>query len=85
MVQLTIEISDLFQTYNEFIKSSVLIGMKKQGELLEIAHIQLTCQINDYGVFLIPVIDIDFSHQSHIYLCIFSLKITFKLKNANET
>jgi hypothetical protein len=85
MVQLTIEISDLFQTYNEFIKSSVLIGMKKQVELLEIAHIQLTCQINDYGVFLIPVIDIDFSHQSHIYLCIFSLKITFELKNANET
>ena len=54
MVQLTIEISDLFKTYNEFIKSSVLIGMKKQVELLEIAHIQLTCQINDYGVFFNP-------------------------------
>ena len=85
MVQLTIEISDLFQTYNEFIKSSVLIGMKKQVELLEIAHIQLTCQINDYGVFFIPAIDIGFPHQPHIYLCIFSIKITFELKNANET
>jgi len=57
----------------------------KQVELLGIAHIQLTCQINDYGVFFIPAIDIDFSHQPHTYLCIFSLKITFELKNANET
>jgi hypothetical protein len=59
--------------------------MKKQIELLEIAHIQLTCQVNDYGVFFIPAIDIDFPHQPHIYLCIFSLKINFELKNPNET
>ena len=44
---------------------------QQQVELLGIAHIKLTCQINDYGVFFIPAIDIAFSHQPHIYLCIF--------------
>ena len=80
-----VEISDFPQFYNEFIGPFILLGIDKQIKILRILHIQLTCQINDDGVFFIHPIDIDFADQPEYFLMYFSMKITFKLKNVNET
>ena len=58
-----VEIGDFFQIQNEFMEPSFSIRFHEQGNIVGIINIQLTDQINDDGVFFIPAINIDFSHQ----------------------
>ena len=58
-----IQIGDFLQIQNKFMEPSFPVRFYKQAHVMEIVNIQLPCQINDDGVFFIPAINIDFSHQ----------------------